>query len=162
MEDLSREKKGSAVTQQEQLLKEAYELGFEVGYRRHSEIGWVRESFLKLQSMSKELSLGNSVSLQYQNGKQEGIVSREKGLKIDVSADASLSRDKTDSAVFFSGPVKKDTFVSGFRSPSFENIVSAPVEKPRVIDIPQCTSLGNIIARPSNIKGFRPLFLGKE
>ncbi len=154
--------KDSATMKQEKLLKEAYELGFEVGYHRHSEIGWVRENFLKLQSTSKEFSMGNSVSLQYQKGKQEGVVAREKGLKIDSSTEVSRPCNKNDRDVVFNPSVKKDTFKSGFQSPSFDNTITSPVGKPIIMDLPVCTSLGKVIKRPSNIKGFRPLFPGNE
>lgn len=69
---------GKAVDK-EQLINKIYELGFEVGYKNHSEIGWVLREYNKLISEAQTLGI-QSPENYYNEGKVKGRSNRDKGI----------------------------------------------------------------------------------
>ena len=64
-------------TERAELIKKIYELGFEVGFKNHSEIGWVVREYDSL--VEKALKLGiRSAESYYHDGKIKGRASRDK------------------------------------------------------------------------------------
>lgn len=141
------------------LFKKAYELGFEVGYRRHSELGWVSRSYSGLERLAREHGLEGMLDEHYSRGKGNGLHARkrdmQKGLCIEEKA-AAHSRLSTGS---LSSEKEEKTFNSGFRSSS-QNVfchIYAPIDKPKMTELPEMISLPQKVRVPGNIKGFRPL-----
>ena len=66
-------------TDKEQLINKIYELGFEVGYKNHSEIGWVLREYNQLISEAQKLGIPAPENY-YNNGKIKGRASRDKGI----------------------------------------------------------------------------------
>lgn len=137
--------------------KKAFELGFEVGYHKHSEIGWVQENIAKLESLASSLGLGDIVSGKYVQGKSEGSLAREKGLKIG-SVTSALKKDE-DSPLseepVFRTPEKEVS--GGYKEYAGNDAVFAPVDHPALLESPSCTSLTKAVERPANLDGFKPL-----
>jgi len=65
------------------LIKAAYNLGYEVGYNHHSEIGWVEDELAKILEMAQERGLEDEVRSVYERAKKNGA--RDRGHAI-VSA----------------------------------------------------------------------------
>lgn len=65
-----------------ELIKKIYELGFEVGFKNHSEIGWVLREYNTLVEQSNKLGI-KSPEIYYHDGKLKGKKSRD---SIDVKA----------------------------------------------------------------------------
>lgn len=62
-----------------ELVDQIYQLGYEVGYNNHSEIGWVlRDKSRLLNEAQKQLI--DSPENYYNEGKTKGKLSREKGI----------------------------------------------------------------------------------
>jgi len=61
-----------------ELIKKIYELGFEVGFKNHSEIGWVLREYNTLVEHAKKLGI-KSPEIHYHDGKVNGKKSRDKG-----------------------------------------------------------------------------------
>ena len=137
--------------------KKAFDLGLEVGYHKHSEIGWVKENIVKLESQARSLGLGDIVSDKYLQGKEEGSLAREKGLKIG-SGISSLKKDEevdlSEKPVF-----KKPEKESSVEQTEYagNDAVFAPVNRPELLNNPSCTSLTRAVDRPTNLDGFKPL-----
>jgi hypothetical protein len=56
----------------EEILKEAYVLGYEVGYYGHYEsIGWVKRELTKLEELAKEEEIENAFWEIYERGKND-------------------------------------------------------------------------------------------
>ncbi|MCD4703829.1 MAG: hypothetical protein K8R64_05995 [Methanosarcinaceae archaeon] len=138
-----------------EIIKKAYELGFEVGYHKHSEIGWVKINYSKLDDLSKNSGLGDLAYTNYKKGKEEGILSREKGLTI--GSQTSGSSDSAPLSIPYE-QVTEEKIGSGFKREQVnQDRVDAPVKQPELLDLPAATSLTKAIDRPSNINGFKPL-----
>ena len=60
-----------------ELIKKIYELGFEVGVKSHSEIGWVLREYNTLVENARKLGIKSPESY-YQDGKIKGKASRDK------------------------------------------------------------------------------------
>ena len=60
-----------------ELIKKIYELGFEVGIKNHSEIGWVLREYNILMGNAQKLGIKSPESY-YQDGKIKGKASRDK------------------------------------------------------------------------------------
>lgn len=61
------------------LINKIYELGFEVGYNNHSEVGWVLREYTGLMKEARTLGIQSPESY-YDNGKIKGKSSRDKGI----------------------------------------------------------------------------------
>ncbi|WP_135610201.1 hypothetical protein [Methanococcoides sp. AM1] len=153
----NKDKPTLAEMKREEVEKKAFELGFEVGYHKHSEIGWVKENFVKLESLANSLGLGNIVSDKYVQGKGEGGLAREKGLNIG-SVTSALKKEEDLSLseeLLFKKP--KEEASVGYREYAGNDAIFAPVDRPELLDSPSCTSLTKAVERPANLDGFKPL-----
>ncbi len=65
--------KKNKVDEKKELLKEAYKLGFEVGYYRHYEsVGWVRRKREEIESIAVQEGILDKVREAYDRGKVDG------------------------------------------------------------------------------------------
>ena len=82
-------KKSNVIERKQLLLKNAYSLGYEVGYFHHDEyVGWVSSEKSKLEDEAKKLKMVNEFENRYYNGKMAG----EKKAALD-RADAILGAE---------------------------------------------------------------------
>ncbi|MHC1576604.1 MAG: hypothetical protein ACXQTE_04555 [Methanosarcinaceae archaeon] len=143
-----------------EIIKKAYELGFEVGYHKHSEIGWVKINYSKLDDLSKKSGLEDLAYTNYEKGKEEGILSREKGLTI--GSQTSAPSDSETLSIPYERVTEKKIGSVFKREQVNQDRVDAPVKQPELLDLPAATSLTKAIDRPSNINGFKPLMRHKK
>ena len=61
-----------------ELIKKIYELGFEVGFKSHSEIGWVLREYNTLMENARKLGI-KSPEIYYQDAKIKGKTNKDKG-----------------------------------------------------------------------------------
>lgn len=121
-----------------ELVDQIYQLGYEVGYNNHSEIGWVlRDKSRLLNEAQKQLI--SSPEDYYNEGKTKGKLSREKGIggsghtgKNIVTPTKVVSPDKNDSVD------DKDARKRAYHLPH-NKISELPqmVKKIRVTEIPE-------------------------
>lgn len=143
----------------DELVKSAYKLGFEVGYHKHSELGWVSEQYSMLEDLARESGLGKLVMQNYRDGKEYGTRARERDLKVDMSK-RSLEK-QTERASLFSDPVElsvKHTIEAGYKSQrKTDDNTAGLIQQPAITDLPTSTSRTTVIDRPSQLKGFKAL-----
>ncbi|WP_135606548.1 hypothetical protein [Methanococcoides sp. NM1] len=137
--------------------KKAFELGFEVGYHKHSEIGWVKENFVKLESLANSLGLGDIVSDKYIQGKGEGGIAREKGLNIGSVTSAMKKEGEYSLSEELAFKKPKEEAPEGYKDYAGNDAIFAPVGRPKFLENPSCTSLAKAVERPANLDGFKPL-----
>jgi hypothetical protein len=70
----------SAAAKEQIIVKKIFDLGFEVGLKNHSEIGWVLREFNVLMRDAQHLGIKSPESY-YNDGKLKGKASRDRGLE---------------------------------------------------------------------------------
>ncbi|WP_445475157.1 hypothetical protein ACT9XH_12545 [Methanococcoides methylutens] len=151
------EKPTLAELKRAEVEKKAFELGFEVGYHKHSEIGWVKENIVKLENLTISLGLGDIVTGKYIQGKDEGNLAREKGLKI-ASAISAPNKEEAyplSEELVFKG--LKEESSSGYKEYLWNDAVFPLLSRPECLEYPSCISLPKSFERPKNVDGFKPL-----
>ncbi len=78
-------KKTISESERSEIAKEAYKLGFEVGYHKHSELGWVTERFSHLDKFASERGLEEFVKAYYSRGRDDGVRSKERDIHSGLS-----------------------------------------------------------------------------
>jgi len=139
----------------EEIKKGSYDLGFEVGYHKHSEIGWVSEQYSMLEDLAKEAGLGSIVIDTYKKGKEEGARAKERDVKSGFSkkeADMQQKRSEIDPSP--SNKKYESKMDSGYGSQIFayENRVG-PIQKPSMTALPKSTSRIKSIEKPTQTRG---------
>ncbi|MCS3923935.1 hypothetical protein [Methanosalsum natronophilum] len=141
----------------EDLKKNAYSLGFEVGYHKHSEIGWVKADLNQLYKHVHTNSHEKIIRNNYNNGKQQGLVSRERDLAKGLFNTSSKVTNKSTN--------EQINVSNQFESLEDNNITNSfglgycITNKPYMLNLPKRTSLAKIIQKPSQIDGFKLLNL---
>lgn len=144
----------------DELVKSAYKLGFEVGYHKHSELGWVSEQYSMLEDLAKESGLGKLVNENYKKGKDDGIKAKERDVNAGLSRkDAEKQKNRSDTShdLLAEKDIRQKTDV-GYRSQRVidDNTIVA-IQQPGMTDLPSSTSRIKAIDRPSQIQGFKQL-----
>ncbi len=67
------------------LMKSAHNLGYEVGYHRHSEIGWVDDEYTEIRKKAKKYYIEDKIKAVYDRGKKKGMVNREQAISSGLS-----------------------------------------------------------------------------
>lgn len=140
----------------EEIRKSAHDLGFEVGYHKHSEIGWVSEQYSMLEDLARESGLGPLVVDNYKKGKEEGTRAKERDVKSGFSKkESDMQHDRANLSEI--SPPDKSVNVqmdSGYGSQIFayENRVG-PIQKPSMTSLPKSTSRIKSIDRPTHTRG---------
>ena len=142
------------------VAKEAYKLGFEVGYHKHSEIGWVSERFSHLDTFASERGLEKFVQPYYAKGRDDGVKSKERDIHSGLS---KKGIEKEEKQVEFSKErvvqeKPEIVFEPGFKSNrTTDDHNYSPTKQPTMMDIPKITSVTKSISRPTLVDGFKPL-----
>ncbi|ACS33497.1 hypothetical protein [Thermococcus gammatolerans] len=77
------------------LLQEAYEFGYFIGYRGHSEwISWVRDRKEELYRRAKELGVYELIKSAYNRGKVEGSNRRQEEINLGLIEKGKLTEEK--------------------------------------------------------------------
>ena len=131
-----------------ELIKKIYELGFEVGLKNHSEIGWVLREYNTLAESALKLGI-KSPEIYYHDGKLNGKKSKDKGNDVKTSGKASYLVKK--------GIVSERKIESGEMIEEFEAIRSQ--RKPRLNELPDLIKKAKSIEPPQLLEDFKPLRL---
>lgn len=146
--------------QQQALAKSSYELGFEVGYHKHSEIGWVKERFNSLYEFASHCDIGKSVKENYETGKSEGSRARERDMNAGLSWKAP-DKEKSSplsSSVLLPRSYNSSGIDNAFRKREIiQGSSPAPLERPQLTDLPENISLTKAVEKPSMLDGFKHL-----
>ncbi|WP_342303705.1 hypothetical protein [Methanolobus sp. ZRKC5] len=144
-----------------QLADASRRLGFEVGYHRHSEIGWVQEKLSQIYKFAEEYELRDFVKEQYNGGKEEGSKVKERDTKSGLSQKSSSNEVEQPSAISIDRTKKDRTtsnIGSGYKS---SNVVfsgsSDMIRQPGLVDLPENVERPKSIDRPSFLDGARHL-----
>lgn len=147
-----------------ELEKRAYELGFEVGYHKHSELGWVSERYAALESVAKEAGLLELVSENYRKGKETGTKNRERDMKLSLSKKTKEKERHAAQALYDISSQEKNHLHlrSGFTTFQESNKYQHTMLRyPSVTELPSLTEMSGAVERPQMINGFR-LLVPKE
>ncbi|MDO9517098.1 MAG: hypothetical protein Q7J10_03505 [Methanosarcinaceae archaeon] len=159
-EDKSK-KKTITESERSDVAKEAYKLGFEVGYHKHSELGWVTESFSHLDKFASERGLKDFVHVYYDKGRVDGVKSKERDIHSGLSKKGiekeeervERSHEQVHPQVGF-----EKAFEPGFKTRhTTDEHNYSPTHQPTMMDMPESISVARSINRPTMVNGFRPL-----
>lgn len=129
-----------------ELVKKIYELGFEVGLKNHSEIGWVLREYNDL--ISRALNLGiKSPDSYYADGKIKGKASRDKTVEGPKTPEKETA------------PVRKVVFSEHVVEPLIQKGESGferRLQKPTMNELPTFVEKGSATEIPSFLEGFKP------
>ncbi len=157
-------KRNLSDSEKAELEKRAYDLGFEVGYHKHSELGWVSERYAALESVAKEAGLLELVSDNYRRGKETGAKNRERDMKLGLSNKEKDKGRNVSEALYGISSEEKDRIHlrSGFTSfqDNNEHLFSM-LQHPSITELPSLTAMSRAVERPQMINGFR-LLVPKE
>ena len=153
-------KKSISESERSEVAKEAYKLGFEVGYHKHSKIGWVSERFSHLDTFASERGLEEFVEAYYSRGRDDGVKSKERDIHSGLSKKGIKKEEKQSESpkerVIQEKP--EITFEQGFKSTrELDDHMYSPAKQPTMMDMPQATSVTKSISRPTLVDGFKPL-----
>ncbi len=158
-------KKTISESERSEVAKEAYKLGFEVGYHKHSELGWVTERFSHLDKFASERGLEEFVKAYYSRGRDDGVRSKERDIHSGLSkkgigkkvGQEELSKERT--AVYEKlEPAFESGFKPGFKpTRTIDDHNHSPTQQPTMIDMPEVTSVTKSIKRPTLVDGFKSL-----
>jgi len=154
-------KKTISEPERAELAKRIYELGFEVGYHKHSELGWVTERRSKLDAFAREYGLDEFIRSYYIEGKENGARSKERDMHAGLSGkvgEKEVEQVHVPSARVSFGEKPEEDFENSFkRRDTTDERTYAPVKQPTMIDLPDVTLVTKAIDRPTLLKGFKAL-----
>lgn len=142
------------------LAEAAKNLGYDVGYHRHSEIGWVQENLSRLDEFAAQYDLKDFARKQYSIGKDEGLKSKNRDTKSgffkaynkEGEDKNSLNLDRSDANI----PASKVN--SRYRNNSYElSNSSAPIQQPSMVSMPESVEFPRAVERPSILEGSKHL-----
>ncbi|ETA68005.1 MAG: hypothetical protein PWQ51_545 [Methanolobus sp.] len=145
-----------------QLADASRRLGFEVGYHRHSEIGWVRDKLVQIYSFADQYDLNDFVKEHYNQGKEEGAKAKDRDTKSGLTRMANGKAEPEVPPNFTIERTKNEHSVPGKRS-GFSNAeydFSGPSEvtrQPRLVDLPDNIERAKVVERPSFLEGAKHL-----
>ena len=133
----------------EELIEAIYELGFEVGYFKHNEDGWVGRKYTEICDLSNKIGLDIDIEDYYQAAKNEGIKKRRydvvKGLsgkseptdeKEKIKIGLSQSEIKSDKKLVSGKKPKCTEFNSPVKKPEY-NSKPGVLKRVKVMDLPE-------------------------
>ncbi|VVB88108.1 Uncharacterised protein [uncultured archaeon] len=131
-------------TDKEQLINKIYELGFEVGYKNHSEIGWVLREYNQLISEAQKLGIPMPENY-YNNGKIKGRSNRDKG--ITESSGKKVQQE--------AGTSRTPGAAADLDAPRDEGEEDNFLKRPSFGDIPRLVKKINMVELPRFLHGFK-------
>ncbi|MDG6244254.1 MAG: hypothetical protein QCH31_07680 [Methanolobus sp.] len=144
-----------------ELSKKAYDLGFEVGYHKHSELGWVSEHYSLLEDLAKEAGFDKLVKEKYTKGKLDGVKAKERDMHAGLSkkeAEKQRKDSKGDYGALILPGMSQKPIESGYGSSLVsDDSIAGMILQPSFMNLPESTSRTKVIDRPSQLKGFKPL-----
>ena len=133
----------------EELIEATYKLGFEVGYFKHNEDGWVGRKYTEICDLSNKIGLDIDIEDYYQAAKNEGIDKRRydvvKGLsgksesteeKEKIKIGSSQSEIKPDIKSVSGKKPKCTEFNSPVKKPEY-NSKPGVLKRVKVMDLPE-------------------------
>ncbi|TQD28470.1 hypothetical protein [Methanolobus vulcani] len=141
-----------------QLADASRRLGFEVGYHRHSEIGWVREKLVQLYSYADQYGLRDFVKEYYDNGKEEGSKAKDRDTKSGLSRMGSSKVEPEAPANITIERTTAESTVSNIKS-GYNNVdysfsgSSDMTSQPTLVDLPGNVERAKVVERPSFLEG---------
>jgi len=144
-----------------QLADAARKLGFEVGYHRHSEIGWVQEKQVQLYNFADQYGLRDFVKENYAYGKEEGGKAKDRDTKSGLSKvsssekpetppDLTLERNNNDPAISRNR--------SGYKRTNYDFASSSGmIQQPDLVELPENIERVKVVDRPAFLDGARHL-----
>ncbi|MDY6864494.1 MAG: hypothetical protein SVY15_00775 [Halobacteriota archaeon] len=153
--------KVATVAQKRRVIKKVYELGVDVGYHKHYEMGWVLERYDKIYNVASEYGFEDKVKEFYERGKEDGVkkklMSISSGLvekSVGESYDENVKREKQKRVEEEVTP-KSTTTQRRF---TFETkTVQSPTSKPEMISSPKMTEKTTATDLPAFLEAFRLL-----
>ncbi|MDP2216531.1 MAG: hypothetical protein Q8J68_04505 [Methanolobus sp.] len=146
------------------LAEVSRKLGFEVGYHRHSEIGWVQEQLSRLYGFADEYDLRDFARENYLRGKEEGSKAKERDTKSGLRGSGSDSTTEDTSVVFSTERPSTTAPASFSRSDSGYKVQRATIEaspaaiqQPTMVDLPENVKLTKAVEMPSVLEGSKHL-----
>ncbi|CAG0997139.1 MAG: hypothetical protein MPEBLZ_03826 [Candidatus Methanoperedens nitroreducens] len=137
----------SAEKERAQIIKKIYDLGFEVGVKNHSEIGWVLREYNDLIARASKLGIKMPDSY-YADGKTKGKTSRDKNIE------GSKTPEKVTPAI--RKVVVSDPKVVDPNIQKEEARFDTHLEKPSLNERPKFIEKGSATEIPRFLEGFRP------
>ncbi len=131
----------SRTQEKEHLIKKIYELGFEVGYKNHSEVGWVLREYCRLMDEARRIGIESPESF-YNEGKTKGKAGRDKGI-CDTSEKKNIGGGKTYAT---------KTDVSDFKQ---EDKAARLLKKPPLGNIPDFLEKISMVEIPKFLYGIK-------
>ncbi|MDG6244739.1 MAG: hypothetical protein QCH31_10205 [Methanolobus sp.] len=145
----------------EQLAIASQRLGFEVGYHRHSEIGWVHEKLTQIYRFAEEYDLRDFVKENYNRGKEEGSKTKERDTKSGLSGGISSQEPEKTPGFTFERSKNDQTLPKtdvGYKSSTISvPVASNMILQPGLVDLPDNIERTKAIERPSFLDGARHL-----
>jgi hypothetical protein len=133
----------------EELIEAIYKLGFEVGYFKHNEDGWVGRKYTEIRDLSNKIGLDIDIEDYYQAAKNEGIKKRRydvvKGLSgksepteenEKIKTGSSQSEIKSDKKLVSGKKPKCTEFNSPVKKPEY-NSKPGVLKRVKVMDLPE-------------------------
>jgi hypothetical protein len=144
----------------DKLAEAAKNLGYDVGYHHHSEIGWVQENLSRLDEFAAQYDLKDFAREQYSLGKEEG--SRSKNRDTTSALSGGLREEDEKRVLISTARVEAHNLASkvksGYRDVSYEfSNSSAPIQQPGLISIPESVEFPTAVKRPSILEGSKHL-----
>lgn len=121
-----------------EIIKKLYELGFEVGLKGHSEIGWVLREYNELLAQGQKMGV-KSPDSHYAQGKVKGKTTRDKGDDVHKSAqkeDVLVKKvDVSDIGAEYYDDIKENETNTPLKRPSLNELPEF-IQKSRSSEIP--------------------------
>ena len=124
------------------LINKLYELGFEVGYKNHSEVGWVLREYNKLVNEAANLGI-QAPENYYNEGKIKGRTSRDKGIG-ESSGKMAQDTGASRTSEAETNPDRED-----------EGEADGYLKKPLFEDFPRMVKKISMIEVPKLLYGFK-------
>lgn len=114
----------------EELIEAIYELGFEVGYFKHNEDGWVGRKYTEICDLSNKIRLDIDIEDYYQAAKNEGIKKRRYDVVKGLSGKSEPTDEKEKTKIGLSqSEIKSDKKLVSGKKPKCTEF-NSPVKKP--------------------------------
>lgn len=159
----SNKKKVATASQKRKVIKKIYDLGVEVGYHKHYEMGWVLERYNKIYNVASVYGFEDKIKEFYERGKDDGVkkklMSISSGLvekSVSESYDEKVKREKA--SIVEDEPVKTAASKISPRRITLETkSVTSPTSKPEMISSPKFTEKTTATDLPAFLEAFRLL-----
>lgn len=137
------------------IIEQMYGLGFEVGYHRHSEMGWIKESYNKLLGSATDNSFRHLLEKYYAKGKIDGLEKK----KLDLRTHSTVAKKTEDKSI---PHIEPTPFIENSRSLNKTTRQYAPTAHASMTSEPTAVNRPIVVDLPASLNGFRPLKPYKE